>query len=239
MNQFTLFHMISIIIGIPLAVFFAWKLRMQSERCRTYLLFGCGIFLAVSEIYKQLFIYYVENNCHYDWWYFPFQLCSLPMYLCLTLPFIQHKYQNILCTFMYNYNLLGASMVFVDPSGLKHPYLILTLHGFIWHLILIFIGLLIAFSRMALTSRRGFLQSTIVFAIGCIIATFINVASHPYGNADMFYITPYYATTQIVYSQIAAEFGILAGNAVYILSIILGAWLMHVLYRKLYATGKE
>ena len=46
----------------------------------------------------------------------------------------------------------------------------------------------------------------------------------------MFYITPYYATTQIVYSQIAAKFGIFAGNAVYVLSIILGAWLLHLVY---------
>ena len=104
---------------------------------------------------------------------------------------------------MYNYNLLGAVMVFVDPSGLMHPYWTLTLHGFIWHILLIFIGLLIAFSRMVLPTAKGFWQSTAVFAVGCVIATIINVTSHPYGNADMFYITPYYATTQIVYSQIA------------------------------------
>ncbi len=233
MNMFNLFHLISVFAGIPLTAVLAWKLRAKSEHFRIYLLFACGIFLAVSEICKQLFIYYVENNHHYDWWYFPFQLCSLPMYLCLLLPFIPHKHQQILFTFMYNYNLLGAVMVFADPSGLSHPYVLLTLHGFLWHLILIFIGLLIAFSKMVLPSRSGFLQSSVVFIIGCIIATIINVASHPFGNADMFYITPYYATTQIVYSQIAAKFGIFAGNAVYIISIICGARLMHLLYKRM------
>ena len=67
--------------------------------------------------------------------------------------------------------------------------------------------------------------------IHIFIATIINVTSHPYGNADMFYITPYYATTQIVYSQIAAKFGIFAGNTVYVLSIILGAWLLHLVFQ--------
>ena len=212
------FHLVFMLIGIPLAAFAAWKLRTRSEAFRLHLLFACGVFLAFSEVYKQLFLYYIENNRHYDWWYFPFQLCSLPMYLCLLLPFVPHKYQRIFCTFMYNYNLLGAVMVFVDPSGLMHPYWTLTLHGFIWHILLIFIGLLIAFSRMVLPTAKGFWQSTAVFAVGCVIATIINVTSHPYGNADMFYITPYYATTQIVYSQIAAKFGIFAGNAVYVLS---------------------
>ena len=156
-------------------------------------------------------------------------ICGLSS--CLLLPFVPHKYQRIFCTFMYNYNLLGAVMVFVDPSGLMHPYWTLTLHGFIWHILLIFIGLLIAFSRMVLPTAKGFWQSTAVFAVGCVIATIINVTSHPYGNADMFYITPYYATTQIVYSQIAAKFGIFAGNTVYVLSIILGAWLLHLVFQ--------
>ena len=123
------FHLVFMLIGILLAAFAAWKLRTRSEAFRLHLLFACGVFLAFSEVYKQLFLYYIENNRHYDWWYFPFQLCSLPMYLCLLLPFVPHKYQRIFCTFMYNYNLLGAVMVFVDPSGLMHPYWTLTLHG--------------------------------------------------------------------------------------------------------------
>ena len=233
---YSAFHILLTLFGAGFAVSFARvfgkKIRSMAspEPYFRHILFSCGVFLALMELYKQAFLYVIEFQGHFDWWYFPFQLCSLPMYLCLLLPFVPHKYQRIFCTFMYNYNLLGAVMVFVDPSGLMHPYWTLTLHGFIWHILLIFIGLLIAFSRMVLPTAKGFWQSTAVFAVGCVIATIINVTSHPYGNADMFYITPYYATTQIVYSQIAAKFGIFAGNAVYVLSIILGAWLLHLVY---------
>ena len=234
---YSAFHILLTLFGAGPVVFFA---RIFSKKIRSTsapepyfrrILFSCGVLLALMELYKQAFLYVIEFHGHFDWWYFPFQLCSLPMYLCLLLPFVPHKYQRIFCTFMYNYNLLGAVMVFVDPSGLMHPYWTLTLHGFIWHILLIFIGLLIAFSRMVLPTAKGFWQSTAVFAVGCVIATIINVTSHPYGNADMFYITPYYATTQIVYSQIAAKFGIFAGNAVYVLSIILGAWLLHLVFQ--------
>lgn len=41
----------------------------------------CGIILAFGELYKQLFLYVIVNHGKYDWWYFPFQLCSTPMYL--------------------------------------------------------------------------------------------------------------------------------------------------------------
>ena len=54
---------------------------MQERRQTDSLLFLCGLILALTEVYKQLFIYYIENNGRYDWWYFPFQLCSIPMYL--------------------------------------------------------------------------------------------------------------------------------------------------------------
>ena len=234
---YSAFHILLTVFGAGFAVsfarFFGRKIRSMAspEPYFRHILFSCGVLLALMELYKQAFLYVIEFHGHFDWWYFPFQLCSLPMYLCLLLPFVPHKYQRIFCTFMYNYNLLGAVMVFVDPSGLMHPYWTLTLHGFIWHILLIFIGLLIAFFRMVLPTAKGFWQSTAVFAVGCVIATIINVTSHPYGNADMFYITPYYATTQIVYSQIAAKFGIFAGNAVYVLSIILGAWLLHLVFQ--------
>lgn len=234
---YSAFHILLTVFGAGFAVsfarFFGRKIRSMAspEPYFRHILFSCGVLLALMELYKQAFLYVIEFHGHFDWWYFPFQLCSLPMYLCLLLPFVPHKYQRIFCTFMYNYNLLGAVMVFVDPSGLMHPYWTLTLHGFIWHILLIFIGLLIAFSRMVLPTAKGFWQSTAVFTAGCVIATIINVTSHPYGNADMFYITPYYATTQIVYSQIAAKFGIFAGNAVYVLSIILGAWLLHLVFQ--------
>ena len=234
---YSAFHILLTLFGAGFAFSFARvfgkKIRSMAspEPYFRHILFSCGVLLALMELYKQAFLYVIEFHGHFDWWYFPFQLCSLPMYLCLLLPFVPHKYQRIFCTFMYNYNLLGAVMVFVDPSGLMHPYWTLTLHGFIWHILLIFIGLLIAFSRMVLPTAKGFWQSTAVFAVGCVIATIINVTSHPYGNADMFYITPYYATTQIVYSQIAAKFGIFAGNAVYVLSIILGAWLLHLVFQ--------
>ena len=133
-------------------------------------------------------------------------------------------------TMLFGGGTIPAYIV-ISKLGLMNTIWTLTLPGFIWHILLIFIGLLIAFSRMVLPTAKGFWQSTAVFTAGCVIATIINVPSHPYGNADMFYITPYYATTQIVYSQIAAKFGIFAGNAVYVLSIILGAWLLHLVFQ--------
>lgn len=79
------FHLVFGGAGILAAIFLAWKL---SRGRHLHVLSACGLILAVSEIYKQGFLYYIVNGEQYDWWYFPFQLCSIPMYLCLLLPFI-------------------------------------------------------------------------------------------------------------------------------------------------------
>ena len=231
------FHIIFALTGILSAAVLARLLKNLSYKKRIWLLASIGLLLAVTEIYKQLFLYYVADGRHYDWWYFPFQLCSLPMYLCLLLPFVSKEKQHILCTFMYSYNLLGAFMVFVDPSGLMHPYWTLTIHSFMWHIVLIFIGFLIGFSGMAEKGRSGFQKATGLFLLCCLIATVINIAAHPYGNADMFYITPYYPTTQMIYRNISEALGIVPGLIVYIFSIILGAGILHFAYTKMKGEG--
>lgn len=229
---YSAFHICFAAFGISAAALAAWRLRTRTEVFRMRLLFSLGILLALSEAYKQLFLYYIVNGGQYDWWYFPFQLCSVPMYLCLLLPFAGGRIRHVLCTFMYSYNLLGAVMVFVEPSGLMHPYWILTLHSFLWHIVLIFIGLLIGFSGMASASLRSFWEATLLFLGCCLIATLVNVLAHPLGNPNLFYITPYYPNTQIVYSRIAAAIGILPGNIVYVGSIVFGAGIVHWGYKK-------
>ena len=222
------FHLVFMLIGIPLAAFAAWKLRTRSEAFRLHLLFACGIFLAFSEVYKQLFLYYIENNRHYDWWYFPFQLCSIPMYLGLGIPFVPSKLKNSFYSFIQDFGLLGGIMALAEPSGLMHPYITLTVHGFLWHFILIFMGLICAFYNHGKRGRPLFL-----FLICTAIATVINVLSHPYGNADMFYISPYYPNDQIVFHQISLVTGTILGNCLYLTSVLLGGFIIHMICLKL------
>ena len=177
-----------------------------------------GIVLIVSEIY--------------DWHLFPFQLCSLPMYLCLILPWIRsEKLWAILNTFMVDFNLMGALMVFVDPSGIFSSYVTLTIHGILWHLIIIFIGLVSGLTHQADTKHlKGFTKGLPVFAAACCGALLINIAAHPYGGAAMFYIDPYTPSVQLVFKDIAAVFGIAAGNIVYIFAMLLDGFVCHVCF---------
>ncbi|WP_333649384.1 TMEM164 family acyltransferase [Lacrimispora sp.] len=233
-SPYSLFHILFLVTGLLFVVFLAHYIagRIKNDKLPS-LLFFCGLFLTAFEIWKQLFLFYVVNNQTYNWWYFPFQLCSLPMYFCLALPaFSSPRNRKVLYTFMQDFNLLGGVMALAEPSGLFHDYWLLTLHGLIWHLLLIFIGLVIAFSRVADSSLMGFVKILPLFAACCIIASIINVTARPLGQADMFYISPYYPSAQIVFHEIALKYGILVGNAVYLLATCLGGFLFHFLFSR-------
>ena len=219
------FHLVFGGAGILAAIFLAWKLPRGTH---PQVLPACGLILAVSEIYKQGFLYYIVNGGQYDWWYFPFQLCSIPMYLGLGIPFVPSKLKNSFYSFIQDFGLLGGIMALAEPSGLMHPYITLTVHGFLWHFILIFMGLICAFYNHGKRGRPLFL-----FLICTAIATVINVLSHPYGNADMFYISPYYPNDQIVFHQISLVTGTILGNCLYLTSVLLGGFIIHMICLKL------
>ena len=206
----------------------SFDLRTSDPRRICRVLFVCGILLAAGELYKQLFLYYVIFGT-YNWWYFPFQLCSIPMYLCLLLPLLRgnERVFRVVCTFLQDFGLLGGIMALAEPSGLMHPYWTLTLHGLLWHILLVFIGLLLAFSRIPDRTAAGFLRTLPMLAVFCVIATVINVATG--GAADLFYISPYYPVTQVVFYQISLRLGTGAGICVYVLCLCAGGFLCHLL----------
>lgn len=210
------------------------RIRALSDCTVDRILFCFGLILAVSETYKQLFLYFYINHRSYDWWFFPFQLCSLPMYLCLALPFLNSRKLKItLCTFMQDFNLLGGVAALMVSEGFTGIHWSLTLHGYAWHTMLILIGLFIFLSGRWEPSDRGFFRTLPVFVLCCLIATLINVLAPGHGRADMFYISPYHPTTQIVFHQIALHTSITTANILYLSVICLGGYLVHRFFRHL------
>ena len=81
-------------------------------------------------------------------------------------------------------------------------------------------------------SLPGFVQTLPLFFICCIIDSIINRTAKPLGQADMFYISPYYPSAQVVFHEIALNYGISIGNAVYLSATCLGGFLFHIIFCK-------
>lgn len=235
-TPYSVFHILLSAFGTGAAIICALCCRRKMHSAAKpesffwHVLFAVGVLFACMELYKQAFLYLIEFNGHFDWWYFPFQLCSVPMYLCLLVPLMRSE--RMLCdaaVFLQDFGLLGGVMALAVPPGLMHPYWTMTMHGFIWHFILLFLGLFCSMSGRAGRRVTDYLLVLPMFFVCCGIAVAINIAAGPDGNADMFYLSPYHLSNQPVFHEISAAIGILPANLLYALAMALGGFLVHEL----------
>ena len=224
------FHLGFFIGGLFVCGLLVWLLKKSSEKTFRRVLLGCGIFLMLSEVYKQLFYTFYIYNVEYRWWIFPFQLCSIPMYLSVPVGIIgQGKVRRACCEFMLAYNLMGGFVAFIEPSGLVHEYWTLTLHAFIWHMLLVFIGLYIGATGHAGKSFKDFLPAAAMFVCLCGVAFIINLIlwKPSGGTINMFYVGPD-TSPIIVFKTISEKFGWYVNTPIYMLCLTAAAFVFYL-----------
>ena len=234
---FGAFHLItvSIIVLLCFPAFLKFR-RLSCERLMK-LLHISGIIMVIMEIWKQIFSYVYVFERVFSMWFFPWQLCSMAMYLCFLLPLFREKQQNTVLIFLSTYSLFAAIMALAVPADMLRPQILLTLHGFIYHGIMLvqsLAAMLIVYKRKEIS----FAKATVMFVIMAVIAETINILSHLilhdiHREPNMFNITPYYPSTQPVFHAIALKLGIISEILIYLLLIILAAWLLFRLEKKL------
>lgn len=198
-------------------------------------LFYTGLVMAVSEIWKQWALTFILGGGTYNWWYFPFQLCSIPMYLLLLLPvFHASRIRRIFLTFLMDFSLLSGIGAFLDTSGMHYPLSLLTCHSYLWHLVLIAVGIFCGLSSISDHTWRGFSSSVILFTALCGAATVINLTIGRSHNINMFYISPYYPMSQVIISDLTFGFPNPIRILCYLAVIVLGAFLLHLFWQRLF-----
>lgn len=222
------FHILYTLIGFTVCAITAWRLRNCSEKTAKWTLFTIGLVLALSEVYKQFFYFFVMMDNAYSWGDFPFQLCSVPMYFCLIAPWLKSgKLQRGMYSFMILYNLLGGAIAFTEPSGLLHDYWFLTMHALVWHMLLVFIGLFLCFSRRGAASIADYWGATWTFIGLCIIAFLLNcfVQFGLHEHMNMFFVGPG-DSPLIVFKQFSQWFGWYINTLIYIPVVCIGAYII-------------
>ena len=204
------------------------------------LLFLCGFLMLCSEIWKQYVLTFVLGGGSYNWWYFPFQLCSIPMYILLAYPWLRRPFvRRILLTFLMSYTLLGGIAVFADTSGLHYSYAPLTVHSYVWHCLLILLGIICGFIYFRFfrnkNTLRAFAGSTGLYLLCCAAAEGFNLSFDRFGEINMFYINPDYQMQQIVFHGLSLVIGNHPAILLYIAATVFGAFLLLLLWRLIFA----
>ncbi len=226
-------------LSVSAAAYFLLKRRDEKTILKLLLFLGC--FMLAGEVWKQWFVSEYVYKGVKTAWFFPLQLCSMAMYCSVLVFFLKGRARNTLLVFLASYSLVAAIAALVFPGDMLRPQIALFCHSFCYHILM----LIESVSAIILLSRRekqSFLPATILFICMAAAAEVVNVGSHywfspPDIEANMFNITPYFPSTQPVFSVLAKKLGIIPEIIIYLCTIILISFGVHSLIKLL--SGKK
>lgn len=235
-SPFGWFHLVFLCLLVIILTISLIKIKKIDYKKLDKVMFGCGLFLIISEIYKQLLCSLVVYPDGYPWHLFPFQLCSVPMYLFLIVPFLKEgKVKTAMYSFLGYFMTMSGIMFYLIPS-LSHV-LSVCIHSMIWHMILVVIGVIIISKGNYGKSYKEILPGFIIFLILLGLATIMNVTFYhtlvkETGKTfNMFYMSPYYISSLAVFNNIQKSFGWLVTFMCYIASCFLAVSFIFIIVK--------
>ena len=246
------FHLMMFAIMIALSIFLVIKYRNASDKTVKKILLTFSIIMLTLEVYKQLYFSYngATDAWNYQWYVFPFQFCSVPMYVMLIAGLVKKdKVENILYSFLGTYTLFAGIAVMLYPNDVFLSTVGINIQTMIHHGFMMVIGIYMLASKRVPLNIKSVLKASIVFSIIVLMAVIMNYTAHFAGletEFNMFFVSPYFGTHLPVLSLIYPLVPYVVYLFIYTFGftlvsyiVILIAKLFSILYRKTYALIKR
>ena len=204
-GMFSGFHIIWLLIMVAACVILGLTLaKRHSSRCDRITVGVFAFLLVCCEVFKQLF--WFEFYGYYRFEIFPFQFCSVPIYVSVFAAIIPWDRVREACyKFLAFYGIIGGISVMLVPSAVLYTYFVpMSIHAMLWHSILVVMGVYLIVSRgygkkllELRTPALIFIGFIIMAIVGNILVYKLHLdtpACQPGDRLSMFYISPYYPT---------------------------------------------
>lgn len=205
-----LFFALSILAGILLCL---THKKGDDKRVRRAV-FITGVLVIALEIFKMfVYSFYIEGDkllWDFQWYVFPWQFCSMPMYVSLlTGVFRKGKIHNSLMAFLATYAVFAGLCVMFYPNDVFIGEIGVNIQTMICHGSMLTIGIYLYGSGYVKTEHKTILRAIPVFAVAVGMAALLNEVVYKSGilgdeTFNMFFISPYFDGTLPVYSSVQA-----------------------------------
>ena len=169
-KPFGLFHMSCISISILILIYFHKKKKYYGEKELKGILAIYGVVSLILEILKQLiwaFNYDIETNIvswDYEWYAFPFQLCTTPIFISIICLFLKdNKIRDSLLSYMAFITILGGITTILFPESCFTEFTLVNIHTMWLHLGSFTISVYLLMSGVVKTSMKSFKGAIFVF----------------------------------------------------------------------------
>ena len=213
-TQFGWFHLLCIALTV-LTTFFLCKYYKPTEtdpsRPRK-LIVWTALIVTLFEIYKQInYTFNVENsviNADYQWYAFPFQFCSTPMYVGLLVAlFRKGKIHESLCAYLATYSVFAGAAVTAYTGDVFVETIGINIQTMVCHCSMIIVGIYLFYTGYVKLEHKTIIKALPVFSAAVMIACVLNEVAFITGLTNehyfnMFYVSPHLDPHLPIYSLV-------------------------------------
>lgn len=245
------FHLLWLVIPFAAAWLLcrSYRRSRQPQRHIRRVVFFTAVVVAAFELLHQINFNLVwqDGGLQLDmqWYAFPFQFCSTPMYVgLLTGLFRKGRIHDSLCAYLATYAVFAGVCVMLYPGDVYIETIIINIQTMICHGSMITIGIYLYYTGHVKPERKTLLRAVPVFCVGLLVAMLLNEIAYRSGllaaghNFNMFFISPYCEPSLPVYSLVQAAVPYPWCLLIYVLVFTLAAGLI-LLAAKLISSRKR
>lgn len=211
-EPFGWFHLLWFAISIAAGVLLCLTHKKGDDRRVRRVVFIVAVIVAVLEIYKQINFTFIPTDdgisSSFQWYAFPFQFCSMPMYVgLLTGIFRKGRVHDALMAFLSTYAIFAGCCVMFYPVTIFVPAIGINIQTMVCHGSMLTVGIYLWYSGYVKPTHKTALRAMAVFGIAVSCAVILNEIAHLSGlleehTFNMFFISPYCEPSLPVYSII-------------------------------------
>ncbi len=208
-------HLLFTAIVIGVTVFLCVRYKKCSDKKFRIIIGICWAIMFLFEVYKQLQYSCKTDgttaNWDYQWYVFPFQFCSTPLYVLPLVIFLPDgKVRNACISYTALFALFAGIAVFAYPEGIFTREILISIQSLTHHGIQMVTGVFAAVwcqhkYKAKFWTNEFYFGGLIVFAVMSAIAMTLNLTVQPAvepNTFNMFYISPYRNSSLPVLSSI-------------------------------------
>ena len=226
------FHILSLLLtGFATFTLCRYSKKLQPRK----VVLVTAIVVSLLEAYKQInysFSYTDGISFDYQWYAFPFQFCSTPMYIGLLAGLTKRgKLHDAANAYLATYAVFAGVCVMLYPSTVFIRTIGINIQTMICHGSMIAIGIYLLHRGYVKVEHKTILKAIPVFAVCVALACVMNELAYRTGlleteTFDMFFISPYGTPSLPVYSLVQNVVPFPWCLVIYIAAFTLAAYLM-------------
>lgn len=189
------FHIFFLLFMVVTAIAFAFIGKIhRNDHSRTYFngrmdkidytIFRIGLFLLAIETYKQLVFANLWSGLdQYQWYAFPLQFCSVPIFFFLFAPWLKNKaLKDASYEFIGLYVTLAGLLVMLFGGSVFSFSVAISVHTMLWHAMMFVAGVYLIFAKGIGTNYKQLIRA-MIFLFGLIVLVqIVNIQFHFMGE---------------------------------------------------------